>query len=219
MEGNYIQPKCRVHIHHCAHIPGVWRWFVWLCSHRADSMCSSWWAQRLHLLFAPWLSSQEPSLPFLHLLLFFCALVAAVMIQGTASAACGNWVFPVSSLKAAKHHHSWAAASCWSEHLSFPWLRVTYCLCFQERFTLHRAQSLLLPYTMFLPSVEMSSCLFHMSVLSATPHKEMNCCLFRYGNVQLWVSAKQLSTRGTVLFQVPGRDRCESCQLLTLPCC
>lgn len=76
--------------------------------------------------------------------------------------------------------------------------------------------SLLLPYAMFLLTVQMSSWLSHMAFW--IPHKEMNCCLFRYGNVQLWVSAKQLGGRETVLFQVPGRDRCVSCQLLTLPC-
>lgn len=36
--------------------------------------------------------------------------------------------------------------------------------------------------------------------------------------MQLWVSAKQLSRKRRVLFEVLGRDRCVSCQLLTLPC-
>lgn len=124
----------------CACVPGAWQQLVRLHSHRADSMYFSWWPQRLHLLFAHWLSSQGLSLPFLHLLLFFCALAAAMMIQGTASATCGNQVFPVSSPKSGKRHHSWAAASRWSEHLSLPRLRVSYCLCLQERFTSQRVQ-------------------------------------------------------------------------------
>lgn len=215
MKGNSIQPKTQsAHTSLCPH---PWC-FVRLCSYGADSICFRWWVPRLHLLFAHWLSSQELSLPFLHLLLFFCALVAAVAIQDTASAVVGTRYFLYHSQKLQGttilelqlhaevstclfHGSEWVIASAF------------------RRASLHTEfSSLLLPYAMFLLSVQMSSRLFSHGSAFWTPHKERNCCLFRYGSVQFWVSAKQLSRRETVLFQVPGRDRCVSCQLLTLPC-
>lgn len=48
---------------------------------------------------------------------------------------------------------------------------------------------------------------FFTSVLSATPHKEMNCCLFRYGNVQLWVSLSSWVQEGRFCSKCQaGRD-------------
>lgn len=104
----------------------------------------------------------------------------------------------------------WALVSSMAQRDSLPLLSGEVCAT--------QYSSILLPCTVLLLSVETSSRLFHMAVLSATPHKERNCCFSRYGNVQLRVSAKQLCRRGTVLCQVPGRGRCVSCQLLTLPC-
>lgn len=216
--GTTSSPRCRVHIHHCAHIPGVWRWFVWLCSHRADSMCFRLVGPEAppsvcSLALFSRAQSTIPSSSIIFLCIgSFCddpgPCISSFWELGISCIVPKNCKAP--PFLSCSFMLKWALVPSMAESELLPLLSGE----------VHATQysSLLLPYTMFLLSVQLSPWLFHMAVLSATPHKEMNCCLFRYGNVQLWVSAKQLSRRGTVVFKVPGRDRCVSCQLLTLPC-